>query len=502
MTQLSKNIIYNLIGQGLILLLTFISVRYIFKQLGEDVFGIIYFTLTMNAVVYSVLDMGISSTAVREVSANFIDEPFYIKNFIKTASLFYWIIYGILAIVIYFTAPLLVEKWIILKTINLNIATHLIRVLGISAILILPQRFYASLIRGLQRMEFTNIIDVTVLGLQQLGIIIILILNGSVFLVIYWIAFSYVVNILIYLFTIQHFFSFNSIILGYSSKVIKRNVKYSWNMMLISGLSMVQMQSDKVILSKLISVGTLGFYGFAYTLTARVSIITEAIAQAVFPYFSNIFKAGAHSLMKLQYRKLQDLVLLITLPLFAAIPFATIPLFTYVFNQEIAKMLLLPITLLSFGFYMHGTLVVPYFFSLAVGRPEISTKANILALFCVLPVTIVLIYFFGLTGAGLSWVFYNLFSYIYTIPRICKFCISIPKIEWYTHTFKILIIGSLTYCIAWTFPGYIYTQSLLILTVSYMSGSIIFLFALYWLISKELKTVLKNHIHNLRYKLL
>lgn len=82
---------------------------YVFKQLGEDALGIIYFTLTMNGVLCSVLEMGICSTTVREVSGHFHEDSEYIGELVRTASLFYWGAYILLAGVLYRGAPFLVE---------------------------------------------------------------------------------------------------------------------------------------------------------------------------------------------------------------------------------------------------------------------------------------------------------------------------------------------------------------------------------------------------------
>ncbi len=101
-----------------------------------------------------------------------------------------------------------------------------------------------------------------------------------------------------------------------------------------------------------------------------------------------------------QYRKLQDLLCFGIVPVFAAIPFAVLPLFSYILNEEAAHLLLLPTTLLCVGFYMNGTMTVSHAFSLAVGKPGISARQNFYALFTVLPVTALLIYYLGLTGAG------------------------------------------------------------------------------------------------------
>jgi len=500
MSRLSKNIIYNLFGQGLLLVLGFIAVKYIFKQLGEDALGVIYFTLTMNAVLCAVLEMGICSTTVREVSAHFKDEPGYIRNLIQTASLFYWIAYLLLAVIIYFIAPILVNKWINLKAMDAAMATQMLRILGISALLGLPRSLYASLFRGLQRMEFNNLIDVAISSLQQFGIIVILIIGGGLLSVAYWLAVSFGIGVLCYILAARRFFPWRALVPCFSTVVVRRNLRYSSNMMSISLLAMVHMQADKIIVSKLMPVGFFGYYAFAYSAGSKTTLLTSAVAQAAFPSFSSLFGTNQRDSMMSQYRKLHDLLCFGTVPLFAVMPFAVLPVFGFVFNPDVARMLLLPITFLTLGFYMNGTLNVPYVFSLAVGKPEISAKSNFLALFIVLPVTGLLIYFFGLTGAGFSWVFYHLFAYSYVVPRICSECLGIPVREWYLHVFKIFVLIILTYGLGWAFLEFMASYSILSLVLVYTGATIVFLSCAYFMIGEELKNTLLQLLKTFRIR--
>jgi O-antigen/teichoic acid export membrane protein len=286
----------------------------------------------------------------------------------------------------------------------------------------------------------------------------------------------------------------------YYSSVIQRNLRYSSSMMMISMLAMVHMQSDKMILSKLLPVGLFGYYGFAYSVVSRLTLLTNAVAQAAFPSFSSLFGINQRDSMMSQYRKLQDLLCFGSVPIFAAIPFAILPVFGFVFNSDIAKMLLLPITFLTLGFYMNGALHIPYVFSLAVGKPEISSKSNFLAMFIVLPVTVVLIYFFKLTGAGLSWVFYHLFAYSYAIPRICSECLKISAWKWYKHIFKIFGLTILTYGLAWCINELVGNHLIYSLFIAYTIGSIAFFIGAYFLIGKELKGTLLQLLRALKIK--
>ena len=487
MSRLSKNIIYNLLGQGLLLVLGFVAVKYIFKRLGEDALGIIYFTAMMNAMLRAVLEMGICSTTVREVSAHFESEPDYIKNLIRTFSLFYWGAYALFGVVIFFLAPVLVEKWINLKTMDPATAIYVLRILGIASFVALPKSFYTSLLRGLQRMEFNNFIDVVTSGLQQFGTILILALGGNLFHVVYWFAACYGLGIFTYLAVSSHFFTVQALVPGYSARVVRRNLGFASRMMSISILATIHTQADKVIISKLLPIGVVGYYGVAYSNVSKGTLLTGAISQAAFPSFSTLFKAGNRDRMMSQYRKLQNLLCFGIVPIFAVVPFALLPLFSYLLNEEAARLLLLPTTLLCVGFYMNGTLNVPYVFSLAVGKPGIAARQNFYALFAVFPVTVLLIYYLGLTGAGLSWVFYHIFAYSYGVPRMCRECMEIKVWKWYLHVFRIFTLVGLTYGIAWITLSVIGNHSILSLALAYAGASIAFIIGAFLMIGEELR---------------
>jgi len=141
---------------------------------------------------------------------------------------------------------------------------------------------------------------------------------------------------------------------------------------------------------------------------------------------------------------------------------------------------------------MNGTLNVPYVFSLAVGKPGIAVRLNFYALFVVLPTTVISIYFLGLTGAGLSWVFYHIFAYSYGVPRICRECMEIPVWKWYLHVLRIFALVGLTYGIAWMLLSVIGSHSILSLTLAYAGASIVFLIVAYFLIGDELRGTLSR----------
>lgn len=493
---------YNIAGQGIVMILSFVSVKYIFKQLGEDTLGIIYFTQTVNTMIQVVLEMGINSTTVREVSACHNSEPEYITNLIRTFSLFYWVGFIISGIAVFFLAPVFVEHWINLKTMDSETAIHVLRILGIAAVISLPGGLYSSLLIGLQRMGITNIIGVSTLAVQQFGTIMILANSDSLFHVVYWYAGCYYLRTFVCMLVDGRFFAIKSFIPRYFHEVIKRNLKYSSRMMAITITATIHTQSDRLIISKLLPIGDVGYYGVAYNVVSKSTLLTGSVSGATFPSFSALFRSGNINGLMSQYRKLHDLVCFGIVPLFGAVLFALVPLFSYLLNNDVAYTLLLPSALLSLGFYMNGTLNIPYFVSLAMGRPDICARQNMYALFVVLPVTIIFIYFLGLTGAGLSWVFYHIFAYAYGARRMCRECLEMSIWKWYLHILKVLVLTGLTYGIAWLVLSLIGSHSILSLSIAYVLATIAFLIISYFLIGDELRGSVLNIFKALKARIM
>lgn len=473
-------------GQGALLVLNLVAAKFIFARLGQDALGLIYFVLALNGFLIAFLEMGISATTTREISRSLPQDPAYVKKLIQTTSFLYWGAYTVSAVGLYFVAPFLAERWISLETMNSSTATLAIRILGVAALFTLPQILYASIFRGIQRMEFNNAIDVIASIIQQAGVIVLVLRGGDILQVSYFIAVSFALGICIYLAALSRFFYWDTLIPRFIPVVFRRIIAYASSMMSISVLGMVYRQVDKVILSRLLPIGVFGYYSTAYAGLTRGGIFADSISQAAFPSFSVLFQEQRDGELKSQYARLQNLTCFVAAVVFAGIVYAAFPVFSFVFNQEIARLLFFPVMLLALGFFMHETVKVPYFFSLAVGRPDITLKANLLALATVLPVSIALIYRFGLLGAGLAWIAYHAFIYGYGILRICKECLSCAPREWYTHVLKIGMLTFLSYgtmgFLVWRFTD----ASLAALGGSYLAASAVFLLLVFFYVDHEL----------------
>jgi O-antigen/teichoic acid export membrane protein len=354
---------------------------------------------------------------------------------------------------------------------------------------------YKALLTGLQHMGITNLIDVVAKAVQQGVIFLILLMHGSIFHVAYWISASMALQVIVTWAVCGRYFSLRALLLpGFSFAVVKENIKYASGLFTISICSWITSQIDKVIISKLLPLTQLGIYTFARGAINQGMLLTGSISGAIFPHFSALHGAGKTVELRKAYDKIQDLICFGTIPVFAGVPFVTLPLFSRVFDLPSARMLLVPCTLLAIGYYMNGAITTPYVVSLAVGRPDIAARQNVLGLLIVTPASAAAIYWFGLSGAGFSWVIYHIYAYSYGLPRMCRECVGMAPRLWYWHVFRIMGAAFLIYGSIWRLIAWGGNFSLLALAAGYIAGSVIYCAFAFWVMGDELRTTIMQYV--------
>jgi O-antigen/teichoic acid export membrane protein len=505
MSRLARNILYNLAGQGALLVLSFVAVRFIYRQLGDDALGIVFFALTFSNVVAATMDLGISSTIVREVAARQGSSPAYVERLLRTAASFYWTCYVILATTLFLMAGTIAQNWLNPKTLDSAKAKLSLQILAIGCLLSLPRSLYASLFRGLQRMGVSNSIEAGSLAIQQAGTVAIIAVGGSLVAVSYWIAGSTAVGVGAYIVAASRAVPLKALWPGLDIGVLKTNRDFASHMTLVSILAMVQMQADKLIVSRLLPLGTFGLYAFGSSAVNRGMLLTAAVAQAAFPSLSQLHgESGSRENLLDRYLRLQDVISYAAAVVFAVTPFATRPVLELLFGPAQAHAMLLPATLLALGFYMNSTLNMPYFLSVAVGKPGIALSLNAWALVVILPVTVLLVRWWSLNGAALSWVVYHVFAYAFFVPRVCRECTDGQVARWYFNVAKFFIPAVLIYGTAWISVVLFAPYSPIWLGVAY-AGATLFYASLCWrLLSKRVRERLRSvaFLHSLEARTL
>jgi O-antigen/teichoic acid export membrane protein len=441
--------VYNLLGQLGLLGLGLVAARFLFRGLGDDSFGLILFATAFSAVLTGLLELGLIATTVRAVAIH-ADDARYLSDYVGTGSTLCWGLYGLLALAGWFGASAVIDHWIHLRTLSPETATELLRVLLIASFSTIPRNLYSSLFRGMQRMEFNNAIELGAGALQQAGVVAILVLGGGAITVALWILLVAAMATGAYVIALSHFLDPIALLPRYSRRVVLDHWRFAAN---VSGNSMLValfMQSDKLVVSKLLAISAFGYYSFAWSSVWRVAALATVVSQAAFPSIAGLSRQGATERLGQQYQKLHWLVCHVFVVPMAAVAFGALPVFQYLFSSTVAASLVGPVALLSVAYYMYATLTMPMAVAAAAGRPELITRVNMIGLFTFLPALIGLVAAWGLIGAAVAWLGYYLLTYACLIPKVCSQCLHESAWKWYGGILRVCTKAAVTYGLAWS----------------------------------------------------
>lgn len=474
MSSLKKNFLSNLLGQVALVLIGFIGFKYVYTSLGEDGLGIIYFSIMLSTLLSAALDLGLTRTTIRELAGYQNVDPGYVVKLLQTFSSFYWAVYAVLVVAFGLSLPLIVGSWVKLATMDPDLAKHALLIIGASSLLAIPKTFLSSICVGMQKMHVNNSINVVGSIVQQAGIIYLLSMGGNIITVAYWIAVTSVLNVFTYLFFVARMVSFDALIPKISMDVVKRIRKFTKKMAWISLLVIVYKQLDKLLMSMLLPIGVMGIYSFIYMMVTKISLVTDAITQAIFPVFSELECQNDKTKSQRRFFEIQDMLVYGLVALFALFIFVAMPVLTFLLDKTKAEMLLLPAFLLSVAFYLNGTLRMINVYVYAMGKPIYVLRDILLLLTVVSPITIIMIFKYEMVGAALSWVVSSTVSAGYLVSNIYVKELNKSVWVWLRPVLSAVMLTCITYLPAWIVANYFFTNDLLYLVPFYIAASLVY----------------------------
>jgi O-antigen/teichoic acid export membrane protein len=491
--MLKRNIVYSALGQAIILLLGLLSTKFIFKELGAEILGIINFSLIISSLLISLMDLGISPVVTREIAAHRFQDLQYIKDIVGTASFLAWGGVAIAGLGVIILAPIFTTHWLQLEDMSNVDVVLALQIITISLLLGIPRSMYGAIVAGYERIDLVSVANVLTTGLQQAGLILIIGFGGELFNVAIWYGFSSICGVFIFATAVLKLGDTVDLWPKFNLNIIYRNYRYSFLLCSNSTANYFVTQIDKWMISKWLSVSTLGFYGFAFSLSSKGSILPNSIVSAAFPALSASVANRKKSEWVEQYQKLQDLCCYLSVPVFAAMAMLGIVVTGFVFNDEIVRMLWLPLLILSIGQLMSSMLYVPAWLTFAMKKPELSLKTNLLAVIIVVPPIFYLIYNYGLLGAAFSPALYCLWQFAYFIPRIYKECLQSSPLDWYLRSGGMSAMGCLIFGISWA-GAWSMGEGLAVkgLLAAFTIGTMAFLLAGWFFLGSNLRQVLLN----------
>jgi len=176
--MIRRNVLANVIGGASTIVLNLLIVPVQVRILGAEAYGLIGLIASLQ-VVFSVLDLGLATTVVREVARDTSPDRRDSRVLAQTVGTAYWITAFLLGGMLFAAADWIAQNWLRLEQLAPATARLGIQTLALSVALRWPTAFYGGVITGLEELTAQNVLKTVTTMIRLLGGLAVLLIARS-----------------------------------------------------------------------------------------------------------------------------------------------------------------------------------------------------------------------------------------------------------------------------------------------------------------------------------
>jgi O-antigen/teichoic acid export membrane protein len=433
---IKRDVLANLAGNVWTALMSIGLVPVYIHFIGIEAYGLVGLFATLQ-VVFGMLDLGLSTTLNREMArlsgdpANARD----MRDLVRTLEIVYWIVGGLIGIALLGLAPCIASKWVQAKQLPTSTVTMAIAMMGCITLVQWPSSLYTGGLFGIGRQVLFNGVAVFTITVRGLGALFVLwFISPTVQAFFIWQAVMSACHTLL-----VRFFLWGSLpVLPQlqPARFNKRLLKSIWHFAAgTTGLSLqgiIMTQQDKIVLSKLASLETFGYYTFASSVAQGLGRLISPITTAIFPRFAQMSeKQDEQGLARLYHQSCQVLAVLILPAMSVLALFSREILRMWTRNAVTVENTHLLLTILAVGMALNTAMYVPSALQTASGWLSLALRFNTVSVLVFVPLTIMSAYRYGAIGVATMWVAYNMVQILILPHFIHRRLLRDQKWIWY-----------------------------------------------------------------------
>jgi O-antigen/teichoic acid export membrane protein len=413
--KIKHNLASNFLGGIWNAAITLLVTPFQVSLLGVASFGLIS-SIAVIQIIVGALDFGLAAVVSRELAmqgkAN--NNP---QKLLRSVITVYWFFGALILITFICLAPLISKIFFESKSLTHEYTVLCLRLIGFYIALRWPITLYVGVLSGLHKFDTLNSIRSSFLTLRLLFGLLLLLFFPSLLVLIYWYIFVAVLELFFSIYFSHKYLPFvvsSGPILD--TKVLLKTWHFSALMYGISILSVILTQLDKIFISGMLGLESLGYYSIVYSLAVGLSLVQTSINGVAIPALTSAFGVGDKDLLERRYNKFSQVMAFTVIPCAMGMFFFSEPLLAVWVGANLAGMTHDTLMVLAAGFICSSIFSNVYALSIACGKPGLFFKANIIGVIIYIPVLIFSLNRFGYIGGAYAWLFLNLYYLIFFLP--------------------------------------------------------------------------------------
>lgn len=445
--SLKKNTIANYLGQGWTALMGLAFIPVYIRYLGLEAWGLVGFMSMLQAWLI-LLDMGLSPTLSREM-ARFhagAHSAQSIRDLLRSLEVIYGGVAVVVVGIVWLIAPWVSMHW--LSAVQLSAATvaQAIGMMGLVLAGRMVEQVYRGAIQGLQQQVWLNGAQSVLATLRWAGVVGVLAwVDPSIQAFFLWQGLVSLLSVVVLARKTYHWLPSGERPSRFDLAVIVRIRRFAGGMAVTTLLSILLMQVDKLLLSKLVSLEDFGYYALAASAAGALYFLMAPIVTAVSPRLTELVaKSEEREVIDTYHRASQGLAAALIPAALVMAAFADPLLYVWTGNVSLSQQTAPLLALLALGTMCNGFMHVPYTTQLAYGWTGFAVRVNIVAVCIIIPAILWAVPRFGAIGAAWAWLALNAGYVLIGIHFMHRRLLLREKWRWYRDAvFKPLLVGSI-----------------------------------------------------------
>lgn len=418
-SSLKKSIVVSYLSQIYVVILGILVIPYYITTMGGETYGLVGFFAMLQSW-FAMLDLGLTPTISRE-TARFRGGSHSAQTYrrlFRSLSIIFFSIALLGGLTLLFASRFIGNSWLNVQHLNISQVSFALQAMAISVALRWMTGLYRSVISGSEQLGWLGYFNIYIASMRYLLVFPVLWLWNptpktffSYQLAIAILEFSFLwlkANLLLPRLTKEEYRQ-----LGWSLKPVKQVLGFSLSIALTSGMWILVTQSDKLIMSKILSLENYGYFSLVIIVASGIMIISGPISGAIMPRMAKLEAEGKQQELNLIYRKATRFVTIIggSLSLILAFNAKTI-LLAWTGNAHIADTTSKVLTLYALGYGINIVSAFPYYLQFAKGKLKLHIIGSFLYIITLLPLLFWATKHYGMIGAGYAWFISNLLYFL------------------------------------------------------------------------------------------
>lgn len=404
------------------------------KYLGIESYGLIGIFAVLQAWL-SLLDMGMTPTLSREM-ARFTGGGGSVQSIRDLLRSIEYIVLGIAVVIatgIALGSEWLAASWLKTEELSASSVSQAFAIMGLVAALKFFEGVYRSSIVGLQRQVLLNIVNSFMATLRGLGAVGILIwVSPTIHAFFLWQGLVSIATLGIFAATTYTILPRAELCGRFSMPALRSVWHFAGGMIGITFLSLLLMQVDKVMLSKLLTLSDFGYYTLASVVAGALYALVTPITQAWYPRLCQLVAAQDSAALIRSYHQGAQLVSVIAgSAAIVLILFAETILHLWTRDAGLALRVAPMVSLLVLGNLLNALMYIPYHTQLAHAWTGLTVRINIISVLIIVPAILWTTPRFGALGAASIWVLLNAGYVLIGIHFMYRRILTTEKWQWY-----------------------------------------------------------------------